>query len=154
VWDEDLPSLSIAFNTAVHESTNSTPDKLFLRMELECPLLVHSDLSPVSNHDSGDTSQSFWTQAYANLMQAIEKVAHRYNTGRRPHSFRVGDTVLYRLNVASSKARGISAKLLFRWSKPHVIAKLVRPNVVLLANPETGVIIRKAHVTQLMPYFK
>ena len=40
MWDEDLPWLSIAFNTAVDESTKSTPDKLFCGRKLKCPLLV------------------------------------------------------------------------------------------------------------------
>jgi len=102
-WDEDLPWLSVAISTAVHESTKSTPDKLFLGRDLKCPLLVLWDLSPVSNHDSGETSQSFWTQAYANRMQAKDKVTRRYNTGRRPHLYRVGDTVLYCMNIASTK---------------------------------------------------
>ena len=153
-WDEDLPCLSVAFNTAVHEITKATPDKLFLGRELKCPLLVRWALSPVSECGSGETSQSFWTQAYANIMQARDKLARRYIPERKPHSFRKGDTVVYRMNVASSKVRGISAKLLQRWSKPAIIAKIVRPNVVLLANPETGVIIRRAHVTQLKPYVK
>jgi hypothetical protein len=56
------------------------------------------------------------------------------------------------MNVASSKAPGISAKLFMKWSRPVVIAKEVRPTVVLLANPETAVIVRRAHVTQLKPY--
>jgi len=34
--DEDLPWLSVAFNTAVHESTKSTPD-MFPGRELKCP---------------------------------------------------------------------------------------------------------------------
>ena len=54
------------------------------------------------------------------------------------------------MNLASSKAQKISAKLLLRWSKPIVIAKIVRPNV--LANPETGVIVRRAHVSQLKAF--
>jgi len=58
--------------------------------------------------------------------------------------------VVYRMNLASSKAQKISAKLLLRWSKPIVIAKIVRPNV--LANPETGVIVRRAHVSQLKAF--
>ena len=29
---------------------------------------------------------------------------------------------------------------------------MVRPNVALLANPEIGVVIRRAHVSQLKPY--
>ena len=60
--------------------------------------------------------------------------------------------VVYRKNLVSSEAQGISAKLLLRWSKPMVVAKFLRPNVVLLANPETGVIVRRAHVSQLKAY--
>ena len=60
--------------------------------------------------------------------------------------------VVYRKNLVSSKAQGISAKLLLRWSKPMVVAKILRPNVVLLANPETGVLVRRAHVSQLKAY--
>lgn len=82
-------------------------------------------------------------------MQARIKVALRYDADRRPRWYQVGDTVVYRMNLASSKAHNISAKLLLRWSKPVVIAKILRPNVVLLANPDTGVIGRRAHVSQL-----
>jgi hypothetical protein len=63
-------------------------------------------------------------------------------------SFRVGDTVRYRLKPVSSKVRDVSAKMLLRWSEPMVIYK-VRPNVVLLAHPDTGVFTRRNHVSQL-----
>ena len=152
-WDEDFPWLSVAFNTAVHESTRSTPDKLFLGRELKGPLSVQWDLSPVGEDDPGEGSQLFWTCAYANLMQARSKVARRYDAGRKPHTYSVGEMVVYRLHVLSSKAQNISAKLALKWSKPVTVAKVVKPNVVLLANPDTGVIIRRAHVTQLKPYF-
>jgi len=33
-----------------------------------------------------------------------------------------------------------------------VIAKFLKPNVVLLANAETGVVVRKAHVSQIKKY--
>jgi len=33
-WDEDMPWLGLAFNTAIHDSTKCTPDKLFLGREL------------------------------------------------------------------------------------------------------------------------
>jgi hypothetical protein len=39
-WNDDLPWLSVAFNTAVHESTNCTSDLLFLGRELMCPLKI------------------------------------------------------------------------------------------------------------------
>jgi hypothetical protein len=58
---------------------------------------------------------------------------------------------MYRLNLVSSKAQNISAKLLLRWSQPVVITKFVRSNVVLLADPESGLVLRGAHVGQLKP---
>jgi hypothetical protein len=72
----------------------------------------------------------------------------------KPHEYQVGDMVVYRLNLASSKAQKVTAKLMLRWSKPMVIAKIVRPNVVLLANPDTAVVIRRAYVSQLKKYVK
>jgi hypothetical protein len=113
-WDEDLPWLSLAINTAVHENTKSTLDKLFLGRELKCPLLVLWDLTPVSADSTEVPSQSFWTQAYKNLMQAKKRVAQRYNANRKPHQYQAGDTVVYCMNLASSKAQNISAKLLLK----------------------------------------
>ena len=46
----------------------------------------------------------------------------------------------------------MSAKLWFKWSKPLVIAKFLKPNVVKFANAETGVVVRKAYVCQLKGY--
>jgi len=151
-WDEDLSLLSLAFNTAAHESHKGTPDKLFLGRELKCPLAVRWDLTPESNGAMEHMPPKFWETAYKNLIRAQRRVAHRYNSKRKPHQYQTGDTVLYRLNLVSSKAQNVSAKLLLKWSRPMTIAKFVRPNVVLLANPEKGVIVRRAHVSQLKAF--
>jgi transposase InsO family protein len=44
-WDENLVWLSLAFNTAVHESHKNTPDVLFLGWKLNCPLQVRWNLT-------------------------------------------------------------------------------------------------------------
>jgi hypothetical protein len=41
----------------------------------------------------------------------------------------------------------VSVKLGLKWSKPMVIAKFFKPNVVLLANANTGVGVKKAQVS-------
>jgi hypothetical protein len=151
-WDEDLPWLIVAFNTAVHESTNCTPDKLFLGREMKLPLLNRWELASLEGDSSDQTRQKFWTQAYNNLKRARSRVAAKYDASHRPHKYQVGDTVVYRLNVVRNKAARVSAKFHLKWPKPIVIAKIVRPNVLLLANPDTGVIIRKVHVSQLKRY--
>jgi hypothetical protein len=150
-WDEDLPWLSTAFNTAVHESTRVTPDTLFLGREMKCPLEVRWDLSPVHSGQVKNTDAGFWGEVYGRLKQASGKVAQRYNQGRKAHSFRVGDRVRYRLTLISSKARDTSAKMMLRWSEPCVILREVRPNVMLLGRPGTGVVVRRAQVSQMKP---
>jgi len=61
---------------------------------------------------------------------------------------------MYRKHLVSSKAQNITGKLLLRWSQPLVIAKILNSNNVLLANPSTGMIVRKTHVRQLKTYNK
>jgi hypothetical protein len=79
-------------------------------------------------------------------------VARRYNEKRTPHSFNVGDQVLYRKNVVGSKALNVSGKMQLQWSTPCVITRIVNKNNVLLANPDTGVVLCKAHISQLKAY--
>ena len=152
-WDEHLPWLSAAFNTALHESSKCTPDLLFLGRELRCPLSSRWDLSSISEAEKTGTN-SFWTRAYANLKAAREKVARRYDAHRKPHNYKEGDLVMYKRNLVSSKAQNTTSKLLLRWSEPVIIAKIINTNNMLLANPDTGVIVRRAHASQLKPYFK
>jgi len=54
-----------------------------------------------------------------------------FNVHRKPYKYKVDNTVLYRMRLVRSKANNISTKFLLRWSKPVVMGKIVRPNVVL-----------------------
>ena len=94
-------------------------------------------------------NQSLWTEFYRNQQMARKKVAPRYNQGRKQHRCGFGDLIRYQLKLNGYKAQNLTAKLMLRWSAPVKVAKVIRPNVVLLANPDTGVIIRRAHVSQL-----
>ena len=95
MWDQDLPWLALAFNTAVHESTRYTPDVLFLGRELRCPLAARWDLSPGGEVDkTGDLNQ-FWAQAYGILLAARKSVSQRFNKDRKPHSYKEGYLVRY-----------------------------------------------------------
>ncbi|PNF28671.1 hypothetical protein B7P43_G08232 [Cryptotermes secundus] len=73
----------------------------------------------------------------------------RYNVGRRQVDFRVGDLVMLRLHPLSSKSQQQVRRLKVKWSLPMRLARFVSPVTVLLANPNTGVNVRKAHVSQL-----
>jgi len=81
-------------------------------------------------------------------------VVRRYDAVRKATPFKVGDVVVYQVKVFSSKGKGVSAKIELKWSMPMIIAKFFKPNVVQVANVETGVIVRKAHVCHLKRYHK
>jgi hypothetical protein len=148
-WDEHLSTLSIAFNSACHESTAATPASLFLARELNHPLGLMWNLSEVETDPDPSSAKDFWERALTNLKNARTKVAERYNAGRQRADFRVGDVVMVRLHPQSSKIQQRSAKLDYICSTPLTIAKFVSPVTVALANPDTGGVVRKAHVSQL-----
>jgi hypothetical protein len=89
--------------------------------------------------------------AYASPVGVAD--SRRYNQSRREVVFQVGDLVLVKLHPQSSKVLQLSAKIANKWSEPLVISKFLTPVTVQLANPETGVLLRKAHVSQLKKYF-
>jgi len=91
--------------------------------------------------------KNFWAEAIRNLRKARDQVACRYNAVRKTTPFKVGDVVVYRVKVLSSKGKGVPAKLELKWSKPIVIAKFFKPNVVLLATADTGVGVKKAQAS-------
>jgi hypothetical protein len=113
---------------------------------MQCPLGARWDFTHLDSESGDGAASEFWSRVYHNIKQASRKVSREYNRGRKPHNFRVVDTVLFRLKQVSSKAREVSAKMSIRWSEMVVIAKEIWPNVVLLAHPDTGVIMRRAHV--------
>lgn len=153
LWDEHLPMLTMAFNSAWHESTGTQPAVLFLGRELNHPLGLRWEFSELDFCQSPTQRRGYWEAALKNLKKARERVAKRYNALRKEATFRVGDLVMVRVHPQSSKLRRRSAKLELRWSEPLVVAKYLTEVTVELANPDTGVIVRKAHVSQLKRYF-
>ena len=148
-----MPWLGLAFNNAIHESTCTTPGVLFWGREMNSPLNVRWDLSP-KDYDSNDNpNQTRWADAFRNLLTSKKRVVRRYNLGRKADQFCEGDLVRYHFYLSSSNVHNITDKML-RWSMPVKIVRRIEPNVVLLAGPETGTIVRRAHVSQLKPAMK
>jgi hypothetical protein len=112
------------------------------------------ELRELDQEKNSKDMEKFWEEALGHLKKARDKVARRYNAGRQQAEFAVHDLVMVRLHPISSKSQRRSAKLDCMWSVPFKIAKLTSPVTVCLANPDTGVIVRKAHVSQLKRYFQ
>jgi hypothetical protein len=85
------------------------------------------------------------------LTTSVSRTVQIYSTRSRA-DFKIGDLVLVRLYPLSSKVQKRSAKLENKWSAPLMIAKdrqFLSAVTVQLPNPDTGVMVRKAHVSQL-----
>jgi hypothetical protein len=152
-WDEHLPFLAIAFNTAWHENTDSTPSLLFLGRELSHPLGLKWKLSELELQQSPQDTHVYWERALANLKKVRDRVVRRYTVLRSEAAFKVGDLMLVKLHPLRSKTLQSSAKMINKWSSPLVTAKLLIKVTVQLANPDTCLIVRKAHVSQLKRCF-
>jgi hypothetical protein len=138
---------------AWHESTGATPALLFLGRELNHPLGLKWEFSELDLQQSPTETKEFWERALTNLKRARDRVARRYNALRSEAVFRVGELVLVKLHPQSSKALKRSAKIENKWSTQLLVARYLTKVTVQLANPDTGVIVRKVHVSQLNRYF-
>jgi hypothetical protein len=117
------------------------------------PLGLKWKLADLDLQRSPQDIKLFWETALENLKKARDRVAKRYDALRSEAVFRVGDLVLVKLHPQSSRALRSLAKLENKWSEPFLIVKFLTRVTVQLANPDTGVLVRKAHVSQLNKYF-
>ena len=153
-WDENLHWFQISFNSALHESTGTTPSCLFLGRNLYQPLELNWNLDRLIDEQAPQTPlETQWTEAIRNLQRARDIREKVYNQNRTPHNFKAGDWVMYKTNPISSAADHVNKKLLPTWSKPCVIEVFTSPVTVRLVSPSSGKFIRKAHVSQLKRFF-
>lgn len=152
-WDRELGPLAAAMNSAYHEAIKMTPASLFLNRELNHPLANVWQLGPeMWQVDPPGVTNAKWETALKNLKESRAQVAKRYNLNRPDCPFKEGQLVLCRLFPLSSAVKKQSAKLMLKWTKPLCIAKFTSGVTVDLSDPETGVHVRKAHITHLKAY--
>lgn len=154
-WDQNLHWFQMAFNSAVHESTQNSPSRLFLGRTLYHPLELQWNLDKlVDSQGTTPSTQDDWSRAIESLRRARESRERKYNQKRTPNTFKSGDWVMFRLNPISKAVDHINQKLLPMWSKPCVIETFTSPVTVRLIDPVNSKFIRKAHVSQLKRFFQ
>lgn len=151
-WDRSLHWLMIAFNTAKHESHKSTPAQLLLGYRVRTPLSnlwSIDDLLPEKLEPNQVIAQ--WRRARNNIRKAHLREARRYNAGRQPNTYQIGDLVYLRNFQAASKATEHKAKkLLPRFRGPLKIIEFLTPVTVRLKDVRTGKETR-GHLSQVKP---
>jgi transposase InsO family protein len=133
-WDENLPLLTAAYRSTVHESTNFTPNMLMLGREVHLPieLLVSGLPNDVSDAPAG-TSQyvmdlkkrmtDVFHHAREHLGKTAEGQKKRYDTRIAKNNYQAGNMV-YALDT--TKKVGLSPKLKTDvWKGPLVVSRKI-----------------------------
>lgn len=151
-WDQELPWLQFAFNTAPHESHKAVPFEVMLGFKPNDPLANIWKIGDLLPPPGVTDVKATWQAARRNLIRARELVGRKYNKGRKPNPFQVGDLVFCKAHPASSAVDKRAAKLSYRWTGPHRIVRFLTPVTARLVDPQTGKIFGRAHVSHLKPY--
>ena len=125
-WDQNLHLFQFGFNTAYHESTKTTPARLFLARDLNHPLELNWRMPQDQSLNLAELERE-WKSAMQNLKKSKDRVAERYNANWQSAKFSIGDLVLVKQISVSSKAASKSGKLDYKWSKPRKISRYLSP---------------------------
>nr|CAD7424997.1 unnamed protein product [Timema monikensis] len=94
-WDTNLTWLQLAFSTAEHASHGRTPFELLLGYEPLQPINLQWEIFPEDwDEKPAQSSERRWAEALERLKRAQETVSRRYNRGREPVPYKVGDWVV------------------------------------------------------------
>ncbi|RNA38462.1 Retrovirus-related Pol poly from transposon [Brachionus plicatilis] len=125
-WDQYLPKLAFAYNTAVHATTGLTPFEVVYERKPKLPVDL---MFPTPNLELNLSVDSYATKVQQHLLKCYELVErtsgsriHKFkfyaDRNVRPADYTVGDRV-WLLNDA--KKKGVSKKLSRRWTGPYTV---------------------------------
>ena len=150
-WDENIPAIQFAYNTAVHDATGYTPAYLNYGRELAIPSLAPA---PHDDNDAPEELQRRLQEAFGlvkiNLARGFQRQERHYNLRRRDWRPKVGEKVWKKHRPLSNKANAFNAKLAEKYIGPLEVRKIISPVIVDLKHPQ-GKWYRHVHVQDLKP---
>ena len=127
-WGFALVHICFQYSLRKHQILS----RLFYGTELATPLESMWDLTEVHVSNNLEKVKDFWAEAIKNLRTERDQVARRYNAARKATIFRVGDVVVYRIKVLSSKGKGAWEQLELNRSKPMVNHQILHNHPTLI----------------------
>lgn len=154
-WDERLPALQFAYNTAWHETTGYTLAYLNCGRELVSPVSERTEEAQDTTTPEGINKQlqEAFEVVKINLAKAFQKQKRYYDLRRRASKPKLGDWVWRREHVLSKKAEAFNAKLAPKYGGPYEVRRVISPVIVDLRS-KTGKWLRHVHIQDLKPVNK
>jgi Integrase zinc binding domain/Chromo (CHRromatin Organisation MOdifier) domain len=159
-WDEYLPSLELAMNSAVQASTGFSPFHMVYGREAPLPVDVKLK-TPVSSaanpavEELHKKLEEVWKKATKNLERAQERQKRTADKKRRAEEFAVGDKVLLsteNIRMVGSKELKRAVKFAARYIGPFKVERVVNANAYRLELPDSFGIHPTVNITRLKRY--
>ncbi len=155
-WDQYLPELRFAVNSAVQETIGMTPAELHLGRKLQSPMdkVLHGrNLTPdCISYDTVHHLTELQTKAME-CCKAQKRQLRNYNKKRRDVTYKEKDRVWMRTFPQSSAQHHFTAKLAQKWKGPYRVIKQVGPLNYQVSLESTGEDVRIVHVCNVKPCF-
>ncbi|XP_037961042.1 uncharacterized protein LOC119690118 [Teleopsis dalmanni] len=157
-WDEMLPEITLAINTAKSDSTKYTPAYLVQGRELKLPANSFDECTPgtgnpqVTPAGKAEKLQRVFKIVQNNLQQAATNQAKYYNLRRRNWKPRINQLVWVRQHPLSNAKNDFSAKLAPKFNGPFKVQKFISPVIVELST-ENSAKLTKAHIADLRVHY-
>lgn len=156
-WDQYLPELRFAINSAVQETIGMSPAELQLGRKLQGPMdkvMQGQNLSPtVPSYEIIRHITQLQSRAKECCRKAQVRQLRSYNQKRRESSYKEKDRVWVRNFPQSSALHHFSAKLATKWKGPYRVILQLGPLNYRVALEATGEDVRTVHVCNLKPCF-
>ena len=127
-WDRNLPLLTLAYRSTVHEVTGFTPNYVMTGREVNLPLDVMLGM-----HEEGERKtlpeyvqklksrlSTCFEEVREHLQQFGERQQRYYNLSAHSHQYQPGDAVYLR---EKTRKKQVSPKLQAKWKGPFVVVK-------------------------------
>ncbi len=153
-WDDLLAPLMMAYNTAVHDSSNMSPHFLTFGMNPNSPLFP-AELNPQQHEVNTPWAAQLQTnleKAYKTVHRNIEQTRtamERAQKHTRIRTFQPNDRVLIFYPKSSFTGKGIIAKWAKNWCPGTIISKVNSLDYVVRKDNTTNTFV--CHVNRLKP---
>jgi hypothetical protein len=129
-WDDYLPLLQLAYNTAVHSSHKYTPFELQFGRDPKLPLDLMSQRAKIELYFTPD---SYATMLQNELPNVYKQVKQNIELSVKPNKIRHDRTVraaVFKVNeycwvLDTAKLKGVSKKLSHRWKGPYIVVEVI-----------------------------
>lgn len=129
-WDQKLPSIRFAMNTAKCSTTNYTAAYLTFGRELRTPTEVQHDLRTIVNAENFIPQITPHLLRLADTLKLVKETEEKMqdknklyaDLKRKPqHKIEVGDLVLISTHILSKKDKGLTSKFVPRRDGPYIV---------------------------------